>query len=802
MEEELFTIQLSYQEGRKLGLVLIDGSNGGGHTGGGELDRQVPTSPAHMIGEALTGAAKSVAAAVTTAATTVASVAQAVAASPAKTQPPRRSNKRKRELKVCISPSSIVFTFVAKLKEAAKALHFDETDFDKIMEWGRANSLTSSFHGLEYSFFTFNEESLMYALTGAIKPMMSIEKIQYRKPDTEKSCNSKQQNKITRPIGGRRSQSYFRSDHYKTFFCCNSADVNGVVKILSCGDNYPLYMTLKPKPDIINIDPIVTANSSDMEPPRKRQRTENEQTSNDGVICLLDSSDEEEEDQQDTNVVDTSKTASNDTDEKMNGTFAMIDTVPKDPPLLKFEDDDFVLTPYGPGKILTSRVERQPSVTHYDATIFNPIRIYSIDLHYGVCHIPANQIKPMTGSGYDKTIITYQKVPLNEHDLLRLRPMTYLNDSIINFYLKFVKCQVEAAAAAAAPTVTALSGWDALDGDGVHIFPSYCYTRIQNNLNGNRNSKANRERIWKDLKSWTKTVDIFKKRLLVFPINDALHWTVCIVCNPGRLVRRYSKEFSEMKKNLELKNIQALGDIMGEMKKATWAKLDATSPYASQAGVEPLSLLPLMNGDDHDVQPESSKNDIAMTDNNPQSELSQQNEQSATTNTTPEESKPNLWACDFCKSGHYGTFDLALEHESMCDENINWCMIHFDSGKHFKLHKSTEILGNIRKYLNAYYEAEYEPTHPGLVFTTKNMPGFSATVPQQDNAKDCGVYMLEMAERMMRNTPEVDCEFVKRKGTSKNNFFGSNSFSKDVIVQKREDILQLIQRLRREETSL
>ena len=396
MEEELFTIQLSYQEGRKLGLVLIDGSDSGG---GGELDRQLPTSPAHMIGEAITGAAKSVAAAVTTAATTVASVAQAVAASPAKTQPPRRSNKRKRELKVCISPSSIIFTFVAKLKEASKALHFDETDFDKIMECGRANSLTSSFHGLDYSFSTFNEQSLMYALTGTIKPMMSVERIQYRKPDTEKSCNDKQQNKITRPIGGRRSQSYFRSDHYKTFFCCNSADVNGVVKILSCGDNYPLYMTLKPKPDIINIDPIVTANSSDMEPPRKRQRTENEtqqqnQISNDGVICLLDSSDEEEEeDQQTTNVVDTSKTTSNATDERMDVSFAMIDTVPKDPPLLKFEEDDFVLTPYGPGKILTSRVERQPSVTHNDATIYNPIRIYSIDLHYGICHIPANQIK-------------------------------------------------------------------------------------------------------------------------------------------------------------------------------------------------------------------------------------------------------------------------------------------------------------------------------------------------------------------------------------------------------------------------
>ena len=105
-------------------------------------------------------------------------------------------------------------------------------------------------------------------------------------------------------------------------------------------------------------------------------------------------------------------------------------------------------------------------------------------------------------------------------------------------------------------------------------------------------------------------------------------------------------------------------------------------------------------------------------------------------------------------------------------------------------------------HIDAYYEAEYESTHPGLIFTTKNMPGFSAAVPQQDNAKDCGVYMLEMAERMMRNTPQVDSEFVKTKGASKNNFFGSNSFNKDVIVQKREDILQLVQRLRREETSL
>ena len=284
-------------------------------------------------------------------------------------------------------------------------------------------------------------------------------------------------------------------------------------------------------------------------------------------------------------------------------------------------------------------------------------------------------------------------------------------------------------------------------------------------MNGNRNTKANRESIWKDLKSWTKQVDIFKKRLLVFPINESLHWTVCIVCHPGRFIRRYLNECVEKKKSIEMKQKQAL-----------LATLDSSSPLADDAGIAPLSLLPILNGN-RPIDTEIAREVLPV-------EL------------TADGKKAVSWQCDYCPI-RFETYDIALEHESICDGNIDWCMIHFDSGKHFKLHKSTEILGNVRKYLNAA-AAEYESVSVP-VFTTKNMPGFSAAVPQQDNAKDCGVYMLEMAERMMRNPPEIDNEFVKKKGASKN-FFGNNSFSKDVIAQKREDILQLIQRLRREET--
>eukprot|EP00984_Skeletonema_dohrnii_P028820 scaffold18969_cov205-Skeletonema_dohrnii-CCMP3373.AAC.1 len=819
--EEKYTVQLSFQEGRKLGLVLIDGPPPLEQ----EIERSNDDSQVHTSSDGINGAVRSVASAISAAATTVVAAAQSVT-SPARAI--RVNNKRKREMKVCISPNSIVFTFVAKLIETAKAHDIDETDFDKLMEWARTKSLINTeYAGTTYSSASFNEQSLLYALTGTIKPMDEVEKIQYRKTGLEKNTQNK-----PRQIGERRSQPYFRSDHYKTFFCCNANLIQDVVNILLNPENYPLYITLKRRPAIKRTDPINIGDSS-LEPPRKRQRTNNDtqqlqqqQQSNDGVICLLDSSDEEE----DSNVSQTTEANSNDKNDIIDESFSMMSiepqecTVPKDPPTLQFEEDDFVLTPYGAGKILTSRIERRALVTNNDATIFKPIRIYSIDLHFGTCHLPATQIQSLTGTWYDKTIYTYQKVPLNEHDLLRLRPMTYLNDSIVNFYLKYVKCQVEAATASTGGAAKSEGGsWDDFDGEEIltcsSFQPSYCYTRIQSSLNGNRNSKANRDRIWKDLKSWTKNVDIFKKRLLVFPINDSLHWTVCIVCNPGRLIRRYSKEVIEKKQNLELKQQQAVEERKRE-RRVRLEELDASSPLANQTGVAPLSLTPILDGSGC-VQPESG-HDVVGVDDKPETiqsiEQAKPTEQSTLVTDTPAARKCILlakieaaankkkevqWMCEYCGEAgpRYETFDLALEHESTCDENIDWCMIHFDSGKHFKLHKSTEVLGNIRKYLNAA-AADYESTHPGVIFTTKNMPGFSAAVPQQDNAKDCGVYMLEMAERMMRNTPQIDNEFVKKKGASKNNFFGSNSFNKDVIVQKRDDIHQLIQRLRRGETSL
>ncbi|KAL3782928.1 hypothetical protein HJC23_004907 [Cyclotella cryptica] len=64
---------------------------------------------------------------------------------------------------------------------------------------------------------------------------------------------------------------------------------------------------------------------------------------------------------------------------------------------------DVVLTPYGLGKIVSCHVESHAS-TSGKALIPKPTIIYSIDLHFGICHIPSFQARSISGTSYVKRI--------------------------------------------------------------------------------------------------------------------------------------------------------------------------------------------------------------------------------------------------------------------------------------------------------------------------------------------------------------------------------------------------------------
>ena len=89
--------------------------------------------------------------------------------------------------------------------------------------------------------------------------------------------------------------------------------------------------------------------------------------------------------------------------------------------------------------------------------------------------------------------------------------MTYLNDSIIDFYLKFVFREL----------------LDDEQRDDVHIFNQFFFTKLDSAIN----EKNERARL--KLSKWTKNVNIFDKKVLIIPINNALHWSLAIITNPG-----------------------------------------------------------------------------------------------------------------------------------------------------------------------------------------------------------------------------------------------------------------------------
>jgi Ulp1 family protease len=44
----------------------------------------------------------------------------------------------------------------------------------------------------------------------------------------------------------------------------------------------------------------------------------------------------------------------------------------------------------------------------------------------------------------------------------------------------------------------------------------------------------------KAVASWTvnKSINVFEKKMIFFPINKAQHWTLCVVVNPGLVANR------------------------------------------------------------------------------------------------------------------------------------------------------------------------------------------------------------------------------------------------------------------------
>jgi sentrin-specific protease 7 len=117
-------------------------------------------------------------------------------------------------------------------------------------------------------------------------------------------------------------------------------------------------------------------------------------------------------------------------------------------------------------------------------------------------------------------------------DLEKLRPETDLNDTIIGAYIKIIQLM-----------------WLPVERDQkCHIFSSFFLERLIGDYVKEefvydkepaflvQQVQAKVKENYKNVKRWTKKLDIFEKDMLVFPINAFKHWFCIIVLRPGSLL--------------------------------------------------------------------------------------------------------------------------------------------------------------------------------------------------------------------------------------------------------------------------
>ncbi|MEQ2261751.1 hypothetical protein XENORESO_015149 [Xenotaenia resolanae] len=112
------------------------------------------------------------------------------------------------------------------------------------------------------------------------------------------------------------------------------------------------------------------------------------------------------------------------------------------------------------------------------------------------------------------------RITVTEEDLACLDTGEFLNDVIIDFYLKYLL----------------LEGVSGAVAQRSHVFSSFFYKQLSRRRaagESDTSSVPDRHTRHQRVKTWTRHVDIFTKDFLFVPVNQEAHWFLVVVCFPG-----------------------------------------------------------------------------------------------------------------------------------------------------------------------------------------------------------------------------------------------------------------------------
>ena len=120
-------------------------------------------------------------------------------------------------------------------------------------------------------------------------------------------------------------------------------------------------------------------------------------------------------------------------------------------------------------------------------------------------------------------------VKVYPEDLSRLLGSEFLNDTLIDFYMEYIRHDMF-------PQVS----------KRVHVFNSFFYKKLTQEDGGGAvgvpGTATRAERAHRRVSRWTQDVNIFEKDFVVVPINTYAHWFLAIICHPGEVADDGSRD--------------------------------------------------------------------------------------------------------------------------------------------------------------------------------------------------------------------------------------------------------------------
>jgi len=137
-----------------------------------------------------------------------------------------------------------------------------------------------------------------------------------------------------------------------------------------------------------------------------------------------------------------------------------------------------------------------------------------------------------------------KKVEITQYDVKSLMPGTFVNDNIVDFWMCWITRKEIATESS------------------VHIFTAHFYVTL-------------RDKGYDAVATWTvnKGINIFKKKMILIPVNQDKHWSLCAIINAGYIdyggVQLYADAFQvPVLVHLDSLNLHSMAEISNNIK--TW----------------------------------------------------------------------------------------------------------------------------------------------------------------------------------------------------------------------------------------